>query len=205
MIGALALHAHSRSAPCNPRPGIFRRDGTRTVLPALDDSKILNLSRLPYRALRASLFASCLALVAAPTLAGPNDGTTPGINGPASDASTGEQSTFQYLFDRKTIFVEQKDVAPPPLPDYQALLPFEVSKGTSLTFAIDPKSLSIGTDGVVRYTVVITSPAGARNVRYEGIRCGDGQMWKMYAAIDEDGAAWDIDTTTDWEKIIYNS
>ncbi|RKP48700.1 hypothetical protein D7S86_21195 [Pararobbsia silviterrae] len=126
------------------------------------------------------------------------------MNGPASNAS-GDQSTFQYLFDRKSVFVEQKDVMPPPLPNYDALLPFEVSKNTSLTFAIDPKSVSIGTDDVIRYTVVITSPSGVRNVRYEGMRCGDGQMWKMYAAIDEDGTAWDTDTSTDWEKVVYNS
>lgn len=172
------------------------------MLAALDSNN-LNFSRLPRRAFRASFLASCLTVLAAPgaVMAGPNDGTTPGMNGPAS----GEQSTFEYLFDRKTIFVEQKNVTPPALPDYNALLPFEVSKSTTLVFAIDPKSLEIGTDGVVRYTVVITSPAGARNVRYEGIRCGDGQQWKMYAAIDENGDAWEPDSSTDWEKIQYNS
>lgn len=163
----------------------------------------MNFSRLPRHTVRAALIASIACLSVAPTFvtAGPNDGTTPGMNGPAS----GEQSTFEYLFDRKSVFVEDKDVTPPPLPDYNALLPFEVSKTSSLTFAIDPKSVSVGKDGVVRYTVVITSPAGARNVRYEGIRCGDGQMWKMYAAIDEDGTAWEPDSSTDWDKIEYNT
>lgn len=205
--GAPAFRAPTK--PIDPsRP---RTSPTRQRFDALSalDLKILNFSRLPQRALRASLLASltCLALSPAFVAAGPNDGTTPGMNGPASNASTsgGDQSTFEYLFDRKSVFVEDKDVTPPPLPDYDKLLPFEVSKGTTLTFAIDPKSLSIGKDGVVRYTVVITSPAGARNVRYEGIRCGDGQQWKLYDAIDEDGTAWDTDTSTDWERIQYNS
>ncbi|HTJ93392.1 MAG TPA: CNP1-like family protein [Pararobbsia sp.] len=163
----------------------------------------MNFSRLPHRAVRASLLAALACVAAAPAIvsAGPNDGTTPGMNGPAS----GEQSTFQYLFDRKSVFVEDKDVPTPPLPDYNALLPFEVSKNTTLTFAIDPKSVSIGKDDVIRYTVVITSPAGARNVHYEGIRCGDGQQWKLYDVIDEDGTAWDTDTSTGWAKIEYNS
>ena len=136
--------------------------------------------------------------------AGPNTGATPGQNGPASSAD-GDQSTFQYLFDRKSVFVEDKDIPLPALPDYDKVLPFEVSKNTTLTFAIDPKSLNIGKDGAIRYTVVITSPAGARNVRYEGLRCGDGQQWKMYAAINEDGDGWDSDTSTDWEKIQSNT
>lgn len=126
------------------------------------------------------------------------------MNGPASGAN-GEQSTFEYFFDRKSVFVEDKDVKLPALPDYNALLPFEVSKASNLTFAVDPKSVAVGKDGAVRYTVVITSPAGARNVRYEGIRCGDGQMWKTYAAIDEDGTAWEPDSSTDWEQIEYNT
>ena len=199
------------SGECAPFPAICtpdqpRRDAAATAAVRLPNSTILKFSRLSRRAVRASAVV-LLAVAAAPSLvhAGPNDGTTPGMNGPASDASTGEQSTFQYLFDRKSVFVEDKDITLPPLPDYNALLPFEVSKITTLTFAIDPKSLSIGKDDVVRYTVVITSPAGARNVRYEGIRCGDGQQTKLYAAIDEDGTAWDSDTTTDWERIPYNT
>jgi hypothetical protein len=170
------------------------------------DSTILNFFRLPRRAARATVIASFACLAVAPALvnAGPNDGTTPGMNGPASGPD-GEQSTFQYLFDRKSVFVEDKDVTPPALPDYNALLPFEVSKNTTLTFGIDPKSLSVGKDNVVRYTVVIQSPAGARNVRYEGIRCTDGQQWKLYAAINEDGDGWDSETNTDWERIEYNS
>jgi hypothetical protein len=36
---------------------------------------------------------------------------------------------------------------------------------------IDSKSLSVGKDGVVRYTVVLRSANGVENVSYEGIRC----------------------------------
>lgn len=115
------------------------------------------------------------------------------------------QSTFQYLFDRKSVFKEEKVDTLPALPDNADLLPFEVSKQTALTFAIDPKSVSIGKDGVIRYTAVITSASGARNVRYEGLRCEDGHQWRMYAAVDEDGTGWDRETNTEWAQVEWNS
>ena len=43
---------------------------------------------------------------------------------------------------------------------------------------------------MVRYTVVVTSPAGARNVNYEGIRC-DNYNWRLYAGLNEDQTGWD--------------
>ena len=45
---------------------------------------------------------------------------------------------------------------------------------------LDRKALSSDEDGVVRYTAVLESPAGARNVIYEGIRCSKGS-YKQYA------------------------
>jgi hypothetical protein len=174
----------------------------RIIAPPALDSKILNLSRLLSCAARATMITSLACGVLAPTLAaaGPSDGSLPGASMPE-----GDQSTFQYLFDRKSVFTEEKVDTLPALPDNADLLPFEVSKQTTLTYAIDPKSVSIGKDRVIRYTVVITSTAGARNVRYEGLRCEDGQQWRMYAAVDEDGAGWDRDTTTPWDQIEWNS
>lgn len=47
-------------------------------------------------------------------------------------------------------------------------------------YLIDAENLSIGADGVVRYALVIRSPGGTDNARYEGIRC-IGQQIKTYA------------------------
>jgi hypothetical protein len=52
----------------------------------------------------------------------------------------------------------------------------------------------------VRYSVVITSPQGARNVNYEGIRC-DTYEWRSYAAINENGDAWDRHAAVGWRRI----
>lgn len=47
-------------------------------------------------------------------------------------------------------------------------------------YLIDGKTLQVGKDGVVRYSMVIRSPGGADNVMFEGLRCNSGQI-KNYA------------------------
>lgn len=60
----------------------------------------------------------------------------------------------------------------PGWPDEDKLLPVEMDTVDSpFRFFIDPDSLSIGSDGVTRYTVIIRSGSGASNVIYEGLRC----------------------------------
>lgn len=51
---------------------------------------------------------------------------------------------------------------------------------------IDPASVTIGNDRVVRYTVILRSRSGATNVIYEGIRCVTGQF-RRYAYGGPDG------------------
>ncbi len=38
---------------------------------------------------------------------------------------------------------------------------------------IDPRSLQTGKDRVVRFTSVLVSPSGVRNITYEGLHCGE--------------------------------
>ena len=46
----------------------------------------------------------------------------------------------------------------PALPKADALIEFFVSSATSFKFFVAPLSLSVGADGVVRYTLVARSP-----------------------------------------------
>ena len=108
----------------------------------------------------------------------------------ASKPTNKDDSAFTYLFDRKSNWTENKVDSLPPLPQQANLLPFDVSGNTPLTFAVDSKSLSVGDDGVVRYTVVVKSPSGAYNVNYEGIRC-DTYEWRQYAGLNADHDGWD--------------
>ncbi|PLZ01711.1 hypothetical protein CY652_14660 [Burkholderia sp. WAC0059] len=110
-------------------------------------------------------------------------------------------STFTYLLDRTGgNWTENRLVSLPPLPSGNALLAFDVSNTTPLTFAVDPNSLSVGSDGVVRYTVVVTSPSGARNVNYEGIHCATYE-WRLYATMNASHDGWDQTVANDWAGI----
>ena len=68
----------------------------------------------------------------------------------------------------------------PAAPDEAKLIPFEVSVANANQFFVDPASVSIGKDGVVRFTVVIESSGGARTVNYEGMRCETRER-RLYA------------------------
>ena len=131
------------------------------------------------------------SIVAAATLAGCANSKAP---------TNKDDSTFVYLLDRQGNWKENAVDTLPPLPQAGDLLPFNVSQNTPLKFSIDAKSLAVGTDGVVRYAVVITSPAGARNVNYEGIRC-DNYEWRLYASLDADHNGWDQTVANDWSRI----
>lgn len=68
----------------------------------------------------------------------------------------------------------------PPFYREEDLVEFRVASTTSFRFYVDRASLSVGEDGVVRYTLVARSPQGAENVTYEGIRCKTGTH-RVYA------------------------
>lgn len=85
----------------------------------------------------------------------------------------------------------------PAYPRKENLLRFDVSSATGNTYSIDTASLSIGQDEVVRYTVVIDSPHGARTVNYEGMRC-DPAEFKIYA-FGRDDSSWSKNRYAKWE------
>ncbi|MEI6001389.1 CNP1-like family protein [Paraburkholderia bengalensis] len=115
-------------------------------------------------------------------------------------SADGPKSDFQYLFDKPSTWTEKKVDTLPAMPQPGNLLPFTVSQNTPLQFSLDAKSLTVDSDGVIRYTVVITSPSGARNVNYEGIRCED-YSWKLYAGLNADHDGWDRTVQNDWSRI----
>ena len=61
-----------------------------------------------------------------------------------------------------------------------------VAATSEFRFFIDPASLSVGSDGVVRYVLVARSPAGVDNVSFEGMRCTSAEV-RTYA-LGRDGA-----------------
>lgn len=95
--------------------------------------------------------------------------------------------------------VEEAPLQLPPYPKADRLLAFPVSSATDNRFSIDADSISVGKDGVVRYTLVAQSPSGASNVSYEGMRCGSREI-KAYAFGKGDGT-WTKARASDWRPI----
>jgi len=87
----------------------------------------------------------------------------------------------------------------PAAPARENLLSFYVSPQATMNFAIDAPSVSVTPDGVVRFTLVITSTEGARNVSHEGIRCKTGER-KLYATGGADGN-WSASRNDAWSQI----
>lgn len=83
-------------------------------------------------------------------------------------------------FDETKPWVEQQ-AAIPAYPDPANLIEVPVQiPDSNLKMYIDASTLAIGTDGVVRYALVLRSPSGAENVFYEGIRCATHEL-RSYA------------------------
>lgn len=64
-------------------------------------------------------------------------------------------------------------------------------------FFIDTKSISIVADGSLRFTLVSSSQAGAKNVSYEGLRC-DGNQKRLFAFGRADGS-WSSSRRNEWD------
>lgn len=77
---------------------------------------------------------------------------------------------------------EQAGLNLPPWPLDANLVEFQTSDGTTpFRHFIDTKSLSVDAQQIVRYTVVVESSGGSRNVAYEGIRCTPTGEYRLYA------------------------
>lgn len=94
---------------------------------------------------------------------------------------------------------QESEVVLPASPSEASLLSFYVSAATENRFFIDGATLAVGSDGVVRYVLVVVSPQGVRNVTFEGMRC-DTKERRVYAAGRMDGS-WSKGRRDEWVPI----
>ncbi len=102
----------------------------------------------------------------------------------ACAGDTPEQSDWERAQEAQSW--HENSVSLPPYPRASNLVALVVDAGPDFRFLADPASLSVGSDGVVRYVLVARSPEGAENVSFEGLRCRDGEF-KIYATGRGDG------------------
>ena len=121
-----------------------------------------------------------------------------GIALPAQ-ADSNSWGRFENDFDEAQRPWEEIQARLPAAPKAEALLPFTVDATVAGKYYIDGQSISVGEDGVVRYTVAVVSAQGARTVNFEGMRC-DTLERKIYAFGRPTGE-WARNRYPRWEPI----
>ena len=92
---------------------------------------------------------------------------------------------------------KEAEAPPPPAPRTAGLVPLDMGSSV-LRWGIDPASITIAKDRVVRYVVVAQGQGGAVNALYEGLRCSTGEV-KLYARYA--GDKWVPATGADWKPL----
>ena len=100
---------------------------------------------------------------------------------------------------------KESEAPKPAALNLKGLVPFEVSTTSNLTWALDPTSVAIVGDGLVRYVAVARSQSGVLNALYEVINCSSGEL-KTYARIvakenDAASKAWAIVDDPKWKSL----
>jgi CNP1-like family protein len=94
----------------------------------------------------------------------------------------------------------QEQAVPPPGLDKARLVEVKstLAADTDFRFFVDPDSVSVGEDRIVRYVLVARSPSGSESVTFEGIRC-PGE-YRVYAVGRPDGT-W-AGRPSEWRTIV---
>jgi len=107
---------------------------------------------------------------------------------------------FKDEFDTGKNWKEQLTQLPA-YPEVGNLITFDAGPISDYQHAVDAISISIGHDGVIRFTLVSRSSAGAMNTSFEGIRCATSER-KLYA-IGRDDKTWSEPRTSEWQPLNF--
>ncbi len=96
------------------------------------------------------------------------------------------------------------DDRPPSAPAFsvERLVPLEMPPYVSIKVGIDPETISVSPNGIVRYVVVMRNAAGSVSAAFEGLICASGQV-KTYARAQGNGT-WTTVTTPIWRDMSDN-
>lgn len=115
----------------------------------------------------------------------------------AAEAPAQQPPGLADEFDEKSS--QEQPVRLPPYPKEENLARIEIGPVTNFQFFVDTESISVGADGVIRYTLVARSAGGAFNVSFEGMRCKTLER-KLYAFGRPEGT-WSQARKSDWSTI----
>ena len=94
---------------------------------------------------------------------------------------------------------KETEVPAPPKFDPKQRIAIDMPHYVSMEFGIDPATLAVTPDGIVRYVMVAVSPSGAVTAFYEGIRCATGEV-KSYARANASGV-WTLVKEPEWRGL----
>jgi hypothetical protein len=117
----------------------------------------------------------------------------------ASVALAAQWGAWEADFDDDKKAWKEIEAQIPPYPQPKNLVVLEAGSATSHKFYVDTASISVGEDGVVRYTTVVKTSGGATNVSFEGMRCSTREQ-KLYALGRGDGS-WVRSRDSKWKRI----
>lgn len=93
-------------------------------------------------------------------------------------------------------------IPPPPTYSRDKLIPIEMPPYVTLKVGIDPDTVTVGSDDVVRYVVVMRNTSGSVSAAFEGIQCASGEV-KTYARAGTSGA-WTTVEPQQWRNLTDN-
>jgi len=108
---------------------------------------------------------------------------------------------FDQEYDKKPW--SEIEIQLPAFPEKENLTPFKVGAIADTKFLIDGNSISVGSDGVIRYTLVVISSAGAQNISYEGLRCDTAG--RRFYAFGRSDKTWSKARSNQWVTIQGNT
>ncbi|GJL75022.1 MAG TPA: CNP1-like family protein [Nitrosomonas sp.] len=107
---------------------------------------------------------------------------------------------FKDEFDSEKKWTEQLAQLPP-YPEAGNLIAVDVGTISDYQHFVDATSISIGKDGVIRFTLITESSSGAMNISFEGIRCATSER-KLYA-IGRDDKTWSEPRISEWQPLSF--
>ena len=109
---------------------------------------------------------------------------------------------YEFKFDESKVEKwKELEVPLPAFPDDRNLIPVRMPANYTLKIYLDEKSISLAQDEIVRFTLVVETSSGTRNVFYEGLRC-DTREYKTYAVGTLDKTFEPIKKPK-WERVPY--
>lgn len=115
--------------------------------------------------------------------------------------ATAQWEGWDYDYDQEKKPWAEIQANIPAYPKQSNLIEFDAGAASPHRFFIDAESISVGNDGVVRYTLMIRTSGGATNVTFEGMRCA--MRDQKYYAIGRNDGSWSRARNPEWRRIEY--